>query len=446
MNKNTSKVGVSARAAGTVLGAALSLLSVKAYAVPSFARQTGLACAVCHDVPPQLTAFGRQFKLDGYVMTTLKQISAGKNGKDLSIDRAAPLSFMMQISATTFTHEPASKTQAGTTAQNTNIELPQQLSLFYAGEISPHAGTFMQVTYDHASDHFSFDNTDIRYARQTVLGGQSVDWGLDLNNNPTVEDLWNTTPAWGFPWGHSNLAAHPAGSTGVMVNEALGQAVAGVGEYSMWNNSWYEDFSIYRSSPGGQSQVNPVMGSINGIAPYWRLAWQHGFGNNYLEVGTFGMQARFLGGMSGAGATGLADTYTDSAIDSQFDHHFGADLLTLYGSYVHEQQNLASSYAVGGADRTHQNLNNLRLTGTYQFGLHYQTGVSYFNTTGTTDAAYYGTTNGNPDSNGWIARFTYLPWENTQLALQYTAYTKFDGTTAGASRSNSLYLLAWYLW
>ena len=47
-----------------------SLLSVPyARAVPSFARQTGLSCNVCHSNAPELTAFGRDFKLRGYVLT-----------------------------------------------------------------------------------------------------------------------------------------------------------------------------------------------------------------------------------------------------------------------------------------------------------------------------------------------------------------------------------------
>src|SRR5689334_4283547 len=39
-----------------------------ASAVPSFATQTGLACAQCHVMAfgPQLTEYGRQFKLNGY--------------------------------------------------------------------------------------------------------------------------------------------------------------------------------------------------------------------------------------------------------------------------------------------------------------------------------------------------------------------------------------------
>src|SRR5512146_2543047 len=39
----------------------------KAQAVPSYARQTGLACSGCHYTPPELNPAGRRFKLLGYV-------------------------------------------------------------------------------------------------------------------------------------------------------------------------------------------------------------------------------------------------------------------------------------------------------------------------------------------------------------------------------------------
>src|SRR3982074_1455734 len=39
-----------------------------ALALPSFARQTGMPCSQCHTLSfgPALTAYGRQFKLNGY--------------------------------------------------------------------------------------------------------------------------------------------------------------------------------------------------------------------------------------------------------------------------------------------------------------------------------------------------------------------------------------------
>ena len=60
-----------------VLGAlSLLLVSFNAHAVPSYARQTNLACAACHTIFPELTPFGRSFKLNGYTLTGLKGVEA----------------------------------------------------------------------------------------------------------------------------------------------------------------------------------------------------------------------------------------------------------------------------------------------------------------------------------------------------------------------------------
>jgi len=52
------------------------LSSTPAQALPSFARQTGKPCAQCHNVAygVALTAYGRQFKLNGYVWGDAKQV------------------------------------------------------------------------------------------------------------------------------------------------------------------------------------------------------------------------------------------------------------------------------------------------------------------------------------------------------------------------------------
>ena len=39
-----------------------------AEALPSYARQTGQPCAACHTAFPELTPFGRRFKIGGYTL------------------------------------------------------------------------------------------------------------------------------------------------------------------------------------------------------------------------------------------------------------------------------------------------------------------------------------------------------------------------------------------
>ncbi|MDP9049768.1 MAG: hypothetical protein M3O31_03460, partial [Acidobacteriota bacterium] len=96
-------------------GIALCLLlsAENAHAVPSFARQTGLSCNVCHSNPPELTAFGRNFKLKGYVLTDMAAGDKVGNTKDLLLSKYIPLSAMVLISNTAFqANQPSTQNNA----------------------------------------------------------------------------------------------------------------------------------------------------------------------------------------------------------------------------------------------------------------------------------------------------------------------------------------------
>ena len=62
----------------------------------------------------------------------------------------------------------------------------------------------------------------------------SLIYGISVNNNPTVQDLWNSTPAWGFPYASSNAGVSPLAST--QIDGPMAQQVAGLSAYAMWND------------------------------------------------------------------------------------------------------------------------------------------------------------------------------------------------------------------
>jgi len=99
-----------------------------ARAVPSYSRQTGLSCATCHYAPPELTPFGRKFKLEGYTFTTKAVVSDDKKDHNpgLQLLEAFPISVLFDTSFTS-TKSPQPSTQNG------NFEFPQDASLFLAG-------------------------------------------------------------------------------------------------------------------------------------------------------------------------------------------------------------------------------------------------------------------------------------------------------------------------
>jgi hypothetical protein len=417
-----------------------------AYAVPSFARQTGLSCNVCHSNPPELTAFGRNFKLKGYVLTDMTDKDKVGNSKSLLLSKYIPLSALILLSDTAFqADQPAS--------QNNAAGFPQQLSIFLAGGYASHFGGLAQITYTHSDDHFSMDNTDLRYANQSKLHGKDWAYGITLNNNPSVEDLWNSTPAWGFPWLSSESGVSPLASP--LINGALGQDVAGVGAYSMWNDHLYTDVTLYRSEHAGAP--TPVTGTgqpynISGVAPYWRAAWQQTWGDNYLEVGTYGI---FVNSFPNA-VTGPEDRYVDPSFDFQYERPFGANLLDAHGTYIHEKSDLGATFAAGGASTKANHTDTLKLDSTYHWTNKYSATGALFATTGNSDpllyapAAVTGSNNGRPTTSGYTAQFAYWPVQNIDINVNYTGYFKFNGATTNydganrnASDNNTIYMALW---
>ena len=429
----------------------LVLLMPEAYAIPSYSRQTGLPCATCHYAPPELTPFGRKFKLEGYTFSTKAQVTdeAKDHNAVLNLLESFPLSVVFDTSFTSL-----KSPQPGT--QNGNFQIPSDVSLFLAGAWTSHIGSFAQVTYDAQSDHFSWDNTDIRYANHDQkLFGKPVTFGVTLNNNPTVEDLWNTTPAWGYPYVSSSAAPGP--TAGALINGGLAQDVAGVGGYAMWNEHWYLAGTMYRSQHIGGAQPNDGNGfgvNIRGVAPYWRAAYQTSTTNNYLEIGTYGMHVK----STPNGVTGPEDSFTDWAADFEYDRtlpQFKNDVLSIRGTYIRENSSLIATFLQEGAAQVSHHLNTAQANVEYHFGTKFSGTAGVFNITGTGDpglfgpASVSGSANGSPQSNGYILNASWWPAQNVGLTMQYTGYLRFngaqnnyDGFGRNASSNNTVFLLA----
>jgi hypothetical protein len=413
--------------------------------LPSFSRQTGLACSACHYQFLQLTPFGRDFKLNGYTLTRQQVITekdSTKGSQSLQLSPLPLVAAMLQGSLT-----QTKDAQPG--VQNGTTELPQQLSVFLAGGITSRIGIFTQLTYSGADGSFGIDNIDLRYANKTSLGGADMVYGVSLNNNPTVQDLWNTTPAWGYPFASSDVA--PGAAAGTVIDGALGQQALGLGAYSLFAGTVYAEFSVYRSAFQGRALADSF--AINGVAPYWRIGVQKAWQNQYVMVGTYGLRANEFPGAIG---TGVTDHFTDVGIDAQAETKAGAGSLVARGTWIHEKQTFDASFADGATANPSDVLKVLRLSTSYYPRQWLGVTVGYFQTTGTIDTLRYaaapvtGSANGDPKTNGFIGELDFNPWQNTRLGVQYTAYDRFNGGKSGydgfgrrASGNNTLYLVAW---
>jgi hypothetical protein len=436
-------------------GAALLLWAAPAHAIPSFARQTRLPCSACHTQFPELTEMGRNFKLNGYVLRSIDAVEVADSlgHQELLLNLPSVISIMFQASATTTAHSMPG-------AKNYSVFLPDQLSMFLAGEVGPKLGAFVQVTMDPQSGTLAIDNTEMRFATTARLLGQSATVGLSLDNNPTISDLWNVTPVWGFPFASSAIGPTPSASS--VIDGMLAQKVAGLTAFAFIDNTVYAEFGGYRASPIGARQPlsadSTVTGVVQGVAPYWRLAVTKGWGSDVLMVGTYGIAERQYPG-GGSPLTGLTDGFTDIAFDAQFMRMLGNNSFTLAATWIHEKQSLDAAYANGAADAAAHTLNTLRGRVTYHVGQHYGFTLAPFVISGDADGTLYapasvtGSASGSPNSSGLIAEADVMPWQNVRLSAQYTMYNKFNGGTTNydgygrnASWNNTLYLSMWLMY
>lgn len=442
---------------------AVSLLApASALALPSFARQTDMQCISCHTEFPILTPLGRQFKLDGYTS---------------SADNTSypPFAVMLLPSFT-----QTAKGQAGGAApgfgDNNNFAVTQA-SVFYGGRLfGPYAsevfgkdaatflnrfGIFSQATYDGIGKSWSWDNTELRYADKGTVAGHDASYGFYLNNNPGLQDLWNTVPAWGYPFTSSGLAPGPA--AGTLIDGGLSQQVAGLGTYVMLSDSLYLDVGGYRTLGASfqrQVGVDPTGETqIAGVAPYWRIAYDQMVGDAHWETGAFGLVASTYPGRDTSAGK---DRYADFGLDSQYQLSTEKGDFTGMLSYVYETQSWDASSVLGNTSNTSDTLWELKATANYLYDKTFGGTVQYFVLGGSNDPLLYsGSATGSPTSDGMIFELSYLPFNkgggpafwprsNIKFSLQYVMYnrfngarTNFDGAGGNARDNDTLYLQAW---
>jgi hypothetical protein len=445
----------------TVLSVGFSVFaSNDARALPSFARQTGQPCASCHTAFPELTPFGRRFKLGGYTL----------EGGDSKIP---PFAAVLQSSFTEYARKLDAPTgtyarvsPSGGFGDNNFADLAQQVSLFYGGKVYGNVGAFIQTTFSNDySRVFGLDLTDIRYADSATIGNIDFIYGVTFNNVPTVQDVWNTTPVWRFPFITSNFALSPAAST--MIESFGSSQTAGIGGYLFIHDILYVEMSGYGSlTPATQT----VLGSspptltytIDGVAPYWRVAVEPNWGDYSWEVGTFGMAADIIPNRIFGFGT---DKITDVGFDTQFQWIGDIHAITARASYIYEKQLLDATFAMGNSANPSNNLSSLNISASYIYDHTVSLTGGFFRLNGSADAiAYANNFNFSPNSQGWTVDLAYLPfshgapgpwpWLNTRIGVAYSWWTRFDGGTSdidpvqcpgcrSAKNNDTLLLYAW---
>lgn len=428
-----------------------------ARAMPVFARQTSLQCATCHAGGqfPELTPFGRNFKLNGYTL-----------GQRLAVPLA-----VMGVASRSSTRDISSGQVSVDFAKDASV-IFQTGSLLFGGKITNNIGMFGQITYenyDHQDPttlawkgHTHADNIDIRYAKRWMGSGHDFVSGLSLNNNPSVSDIWNTAPAWisyvPTVFGFTGPAAEP------MVAQ-LGQQVVGLSAYTMFNNMLYAELAGYHSPRGAfkvLTEGNELEARVKGVSPYLRVALSQTWGDHNAMVGLFGMNANIYQDPVAGGPT---TAYRDRGIDAQYQDLAGEHTATAQLSYIREK--IRGGDRTGVASNPSDTLRQLRVKGSYIHGAKVGTSLTWFNTTGSGDATLYpgsqddgsgnqvpiplsGSIANNPGTRGWIPEVFWIPHQQIRIGAQFFKFkryngaaTNYDGTGRNAKGNDTLFIYLW---
>lgn len=434
--------------------ACLLATPVLARAVPAFARQTGQQCTTCHAGGqfPELTPFGRLFKLTGYTIGQRQQV---------------PLS-AMAIASYTETRNTRSDAPSLDFPKEA-VALFQTASVFAAGKITDHAGYFAQLTYDNYaqqdpvtqswSGHTHADNVDVRYARQLAWQGHDLVAGLTLNNNPSVADVWNTVPAWAqyvpTAFGFTGPPADP-------VVASLGQQVVGVGGYVLVDQTVYVELEAYRSARGVFSALAHGVSldqRLRGGNPYFRIALTHDWGPHSAMIGAFALNADVMADPANPAGPDIA--YRDRGVDAQYQFLDGEHAATAQFSYVHETAR--GGDAAGIAANGSNTLNALRLRASYVYRQAYGAALGFLRTSGSADALLYpgvddsgapiaigGSAANRPDTRAWVPELFWVPLQNLRVGAQFYRFDRYNGSGGnydGAGRNardnNTLFVYLW---
>jgi hypothetical protein len=414
-----------------------TLASQVVNAMPSFSRQTGQACSSCHtqSFGPNLTPFGREFKLGGYTM-------GGGTG---TAAKLPPVSAMIMGSFTnTQKDQPPGTLEPGFN-KNNNFTF-DEASLFYAGRVYGKVGAFVQGTYNGYEDILEMDNTDIRFADQLDLLDMPITYGVSLNNNPGVQDLWNTSGVWGFPYTGSGV--QPGVGASPLLDGGLGSQVGGATAYTMINNLLYLEAGAYGSFSTnfqrgfGIPRADRVV--LDSPAPYWRAALQHDWKGNYFSLGHYGMIADVCPERNCSGGT---DKYTDVAVDATYQYMANPKhIFEAKTAYIYEDQKLTASGANPASNNTY--LNTYKINAAYTFDQTYGLTFGYNKINGSHAADF-----SRPNSEYFTAELVYVPfgktgsylspWLNLRTSLQYIGYSQANGTGAAAQNNNTFMLNGW---
>ena len=333
----------------------------EASALPSFARQTGMACTACHQQHfPVLNKFGRAFKASGY---TLMGEQGKVEGQSLSIPDTLNGAILLKVRYQKDNTPATDNVTTGTanTLGDGQLQFGDELSLFFGGRVADNIGFMFEAnTVADTGSLMSGLKLPIMYdAGQTRLSvvpfttdTLSVQYGYELSSGGVLRsNRWaehrRETSAVQYNADQNNVASSTA-NTGA----ATGFALVAQNSYGYINfTKWSPNYAM----GGNGSSIN----SFDMTSRYFRIAATPSVGNWDMVFGAGVMGGESLltdGGNPIPG--GVASLWETRQTFADFQAHgiLGQNDLGVYAQYakapvISNTQAVGSIYGAGATDR-----------------------------------------------------------------------------------------------
>ena len=431
------------------LGIAISMFgTTKAHAIPSFARQTGFSCDVCHTVFPHLTPFGKDFKLHGYTMDTSKAVqsdASNNNMPGLDINKIPMLSVRIvsrwnnqaggqqTVPGGVVTGGQGFMSHPGGFGGQDVLNLVGDSSIYVAGKIAPHLGTFLELTgIDDEGGSLGLGIFDLALVgNDTTLGSKRLVYGVRAVNAMDMGDPSNTFGMWGLT---SILMAMSTHNTLFDPNQAV---LEGGELYGMWGDfdtgGLYASLGVYNPS-ANQTGNGFVQGNIATNGSFEGSTGENGavrlayyiptFSNVHTEVGAytyFGPESMLAPTASTVGI--YKDNFLSYGIDAQAQWITDNNLAELFAVFESENDSKfygsdafgGTSYATNG---TSVSRTGIGIMADYYFRRTYGAYLKYFyrNSSQVQDV----------DLSGLAFGLSWYAFQNADVRLEETIFNKYN--------------------
>jgi hypothetical protein len=268
------------------------------------------------------------------------------------------------------------------------------------------------------------------------LKGNEILAGINVNNSPTVQDVWNSSPRWNFPFYSSPQSV--GAPTSPLITR-LGSESAGVGAYALINRHFYVEASAYRVAnnffrwlSGGTNFTFQGLEYLDGYNPYWRAYWEREKNSHSFMIGTYGLHADVF--PNSANPRGITDSFTDVGFDTQYQYLANSHKVTVRGAYTYERRDWNASFPLGFVGTPKGNLESLNISSTYTYKNGWAFSAGFIETNGNRDPVTYGVfspsgelLSDSPKTTCYTLEVDRHITQNIQLTAQYRRLGRLRG-------------------